>query len=80
MESFLILAGNTHASWYLLPLALTVSLVYSATGLSLRRRSCGDRPDCSSRSGSDGGAVRGPVFALVELVNRQATRRLKRCE
>ena len=31
MQSFLILADKTHASWYLLPLALTVSLVYSAT-------------------------------------------------
>jgi hypothetical protein len=31
MESFALLAANTHASWYLLPLALTVSLVYSAT-------------------------------------------------
>jgi hypothetical protein len=31
MESFGLLAVGTHASWYLLPLALTVSLVYSAT-------------------------------------------------
>jgi hypothetical protein len=31
MESFALLAEGTHASWYLLPLALTVSLVYSAT-------------------------------------------------
>jgi hypothetical protein len=31
MESFALLADGTHASWYLLPLALTVSLVYSAT-------------------------------------------------
>jgi hypothetical protein len=31
MESFALLAAGTHASWYLLPLALTVSLVYSAT-------------------------------------------------
>jgi hypothetical protein len=30
MES-LLLAESTHATWYLLPLALTVSLVYSAT-------------------------------------------------
>jgi hypothetical protein len=31
MESFGLLAVGTHASWYFLPLALTVSLVYSAT-------------------------------------------------
>jgi hypothetical protein len=31
MESFALLAAGTYASWYLLPLALTVSLVYSAT-------------------------------------------------
>jgi len=31
MESFGLLAVGTHASWYLVPLALTVSLVYSAT-------------------------------------------------
>jgi hypothetical protein len=31
MHSFLLLAVSSHASWYLLPLALTVSLVYSAT-------------------------------------------------
>jgi hypothetical protein len=31
MESFVLLADGGHASWYLLPLALTVSLVYSAT-------------------------------------------------
>ncbi len=31
MQSFLLLAQSAHASWYLLPLALTVSLVYSAT-------------------------------------------------
>jgi hypothetical protein len=31
MQSFALLADGTHASWYLLPLALTVSLVYSAT-------------------------------------------------
>jgi hypothetical protein len=31
MQSFALLATSTHASWYLLPLALTVSLVYSAT-------------------------------------------------
>ncbi|HXY35617.1 MAG TPA: hypothetical protein VEI07_15400 [Planctomycetaceae bacterium] len=31
MESFALLADSSHASWYLLPLALTVSLVYSAT-------------------------------------------------
>jgi len=31
MESFALLAASSHASWYLLPLALAVSLVYSAT-------------------------------------------------
>jgi len=31
MESFGLLAVGTHASWYLLPLALAVSLVHSAT-------------------------------------------------
>ncbi len=36
MESFALLAAGIHASWYILPLALTVSLVYSATRFEYR--------------------------------------------
>jgi hypothetical protein len=36
MQSFALLADGAHASWYLLPLALTVSLVYSATRFEYR--------------------------------------------
>ena len=31
MQSLLILANGMHVAWYLLPLAVAVSLVYSAT-------------------------------------------------